>query len=305
LRPAAHRVRIVCLGDAVMDGAYRVHTRFDRVVNMTDGPRLVALAREGLDAGPLTIILRGLDTRAVRALHVEGTSITLDGRLLPLGGARLYRSRIDVDVVGSRLLPRNLAALRSAVVSLAPPLSLAFLLDARRLEAFRPGFERRLAAHVRDCVRDVLFGDVLRGVGRLAGSGSGLTPAGDDFIAGLLVAMNLIERAHMCDLSAEREAIFRAARTDNVVSDAHLRLSRDGRVFESMRDLLIALACGDTSDVRGRAERLMAVGSTSGADTAVGLLAGLSSRRWRVRVPGAAPGRPPAPGRCKGEPLWS
>jgi len=42
--------------------------------------------------------------------------------------------------------------------------------------------------------RKILSGNILLGVGSIKGLGPGLTPAGDDFNSGLLIALNLVEK---------------------------------------------------------------------------------------------------------------
>lgn len=265
-------IGIRSVGDLVADGVYRVHSRFRRVVNATGEGRLLTLAVPGVDAGPLTIVAEGFDPSHVRRVRVAAGTIEVDGRSARLAEGAVYRSGFEVAPDDLPRIAGNLRVLAACLAARAPRASLAFLLDPRRLSDLRPGFERGLADHVGNCVRDIAAGDLLRGVSRLRGAGLGLTPSGDDFIAGLLLATHVLERTRGRDLEALRIAIVQAARTSNVLADSFLHLAFEGRVFESMKALLSALARGRARDVAGAGERLFAVGETSGADTAVGLL---------------------------------
>ncbi len=327
-------IEIVSFGDLVESGSYRVHSRFARVVNMTDHGRFVSLVTPSVDAGPLNIVVRGVDLSGVGSLTIAtgaatpgggattpdggevslrpGWTITLDGRRIPLEGGRVYKSVLDFQPHSLPLFTKNLSTLGLLLAEQAPEKSLAFLLDSRRLVEFRDGFERAVVDHIGHSVRDILHGNTLRGVGRLKGCGFGLTPSGDDFIVGLLIATHVLERSAYVgsrpvvapgassrrgaagsvsgrDLTLLRTRILETARSGNVLSDTFLYLAEGGFLTEGIKNLVAALSFGSSRDVRRCAEHLFAVGATSGADTAVGLQMTLMS--WPARSSGATVGR--------------
>jgi hypothetical protein len=96
----------------------------------------------------------------------------------------------------------------------------------------------------------------------LAGLGEGSTPAGDDYAMGALHAL------WATDLPARRWAAALAAAAaprTTIGSAAWLRAAADGAVGERWRELLGALACGETRAVRAATRRVRALGHTSGA----------------------------------------
>jgi hypothetical protein len=111
----------------------------------------------------------------------------------------------------------------------------------------------------------------------LKGCGLGLTPAGDDFIAGFLIGLHLLQRLHGMDAQPTADAVFRAARGKNIFSNAFLNLARRGLFFGHMKDLLVALVSGSEASVRRATKKLFTVGETSGADLATGLFMTLQS----------------------------
>ncbi len=271
-------VELLSMGDRVGAGSYRIHSRFRRAVNLTDGVRMVSVVSPSVGAGPINLVVRGFEPLALRSLRVSERSVTLNGSELEFDGTMLYSSAIELGDGDLDRLVRGLPLFYDVLVELAPRGSLAFLLDGSRLRDLRPGFELSVARHVSHCVDDILHGRMLRGVARLRGVGFGLTPSGDDFIAGMLIAMNVLERASGTRLGAACARVLEAARTESVVSGAFLELASRGRVFESMKRLIGALARGSAAEIRSSAERLLAVGSTSGADIAVGFHLFLYSR---------------------------
>ncbi len=113
--------------------------------------------------------------------------------------------------------------------------------------------------------RDLRRGDLAAVFGRLAGRGAGLTPSGDDVLAGILL---------VCAMDpACRGALGRSARSarTTTLSRAYLRWAAAGQSIQPAHALLDAAADGDL-DALGRAARsLAAVGATSGRALVAGV----------------------------------
>jgi Protein of unknown function (DUF2877) len=299
---------LLSIGDQVKPGSYRLHSVFTRVVSFERRGRLITLVDEAIGPGPLNIVLRGFvalqvfrsggsaERRCVRGqesaalcraaeppkgwghvqLEITTRTVRFAGQRYRFASHQRYHSGIELKD-GGRFRP-NLATLREALLEDAPAQSLAFLLDGKRRKNFRPGFERAYAAQIGHAVRQVFGGRLLQGIRCLKGCGMGLTPGGDDFIAGLLIGLHVLQKLHGRDYRATREAIFRAARADNLFSNTFLDMARRGMVFGRLKNLLVALASGSAALVRVAAQELFTVGHTSGADLATGLFMILSSR---------------------------
>ena len=268
---------ILCVGDLIQDGIYRLHSRSRLAVHLTDGVRVVSVVPRLGDAGPLTLRLRDPDALRVRSVTIEGRSVLLDGRRLRLEGVPTYRSALAFDPADLARLQRSLALLGSLLAELAPERSLAFLIDPDRMFGLREGPDRRTAEHIGHCVRDILSWDAIRGVRRLGGR-SLASASGCGFVGGLLVAMNIIERAGGGSLAPLRRLVFEEARTRDVVTDALLYAAAEGFVSESINELISAMSRGAAGDVRRSAQRLVSVGGCLGADAAVGTYMTLRSR---------------------------
>ena len=245
-------MRLVSIGDLVEEGTYPFHSRFNRAVNFTQANRLISVVDETIGDGPLNIVLPDFHASHSRGpLQVFAREVIFEGRKYPTA------SRYSSTISGK---PRNLSVFKRLLTTTAPPKSLAFLLDESRVQNFQTGFERRFVAHVQRSVHEIFHGDRLEGVRALSGCGIGLTPSGDDFLAGHLIGLHL--------RGENTDDVFEAARSDNIFSNTFLDLARQGRLFARMKDLIHALKNGRA--VRQCTERLFAVGSTSGADLATG-----------------------------------
>lgn len=266
-------LELLSIGDLVEPGTYDCLNAFRRVANFTDGRRMVvSLALPGVDPGPLTIVMRGFDPDAVKCVRVERDAVFVDGVRVGFSDDDIYISSILLLRRDLREFRRNLALFGSFLVELAPAESLIFLLDRTEAGAPRPGFQHNLAEHIRNCVRDILYWNRQRGVGRLRGAGVGFTPAGDDFIAGFLMGLVTLERMGLGNWSDERDRVMEWTGLSgwDVLEVAFLSCAAGGFTFESMRELIVALDFGPADYVRSWTESLLAIGATSGADIGVG-----------------------------------
>ena len=174
----------------------------------------------------------------------------------------------------------NLRVFEKLLLASAPARSIAFLIDECGLRTFASAFEKELALRLGAGVARLAHGDLEGGAAGIRGLGYGLTPSGDDFLAGFLLGMRALEMAAAMDLAAERHAVREAARGANPFSEVMLRSAAEGRSFERASSLIQALFEGAEADVERHARRLFAVGASSGADLGVGLLFALKVTAW-------------------------
>ncbi len=108
----------------------------------------------------------------------------------------------------------------------------------------------------------------------LIGLGNGLTPSGDDVLAGALVALRAWGQGEIADRLA-RWLIPRTLGRTNDISRAHTAAAAAGEGHEHLHGLLIALHRGDREAVPGAAVRLGTMGHTSGWDALAGVAVAL------------------------------
>ena len=135
---------------------------------------------------------------------------------------------------------------------------------------------RALAPAVAAALAEVTDGDDPAGAARaLVGLGAGLTPAGDDVLGGLLLALRHLGRPWAADrLWAAVASEVPLATT--ALSAALLAAAADGDAIGPAVGVLTSLA--GHAPVGPALDALLAVGASSGSDLAHGLLAGA---RWR------------------------
>jgi hypothetical protein len=265
---------------------------------------LITVTLPGLPMGPTNMRVAETPRWALPALFAAGEVLHHDAGLL-------HGARCTLDARGARCWQaRPLPVWPGASVLQERLDSAAALLHAwrsRRPNALDREAAAFCAALGRAC-RQLDAEGAVRSARRLVGWGEGLTPAGDDFIVGLLAGLDAHEGAEVEAAPAGSDAAasalrarrhgFRAALAAAVLRDAgrtvdiaahQLRLAAAGYLGETMIGLRNALLGEpDAVSVARALESALALGATSGADMASGLLVGLAA--WQ---PGAwLPARP-------------
>jgi Protein of unknown function (DUF2877) len=122
----------------------------------------------------------------------------------------------------------------------------------------------------------------------LAGLGPGLTPAGDDVLAGFAAVMSLLSSRLSADgvfRGQVAEVIAKVARSrTTLLSGVLLEYAARGEVAEQVGEMLLAFALPlEKSEAVLRAvDGLLAYGATSGSDTLAGILLGLRTLEGEV-----------------------
>ena len=107
-------------------------------------------------------------------------------------------------------------------------------------------------------------------VARLVGRGPGLTPSGDDALAGALLVAHALGTG-----TALADAVRARLGATTAVSAALLDAAADGYAARPVVTLVDAAVAGDPDGVRRALPAVLAIGHTSGADTVTGIRAAL------------------------------
>ena len=137
-------MQVLSIGDRIVEGRYRIHSRFRRAVNFLGDQSLVSLVTLDAGAGPINIVVSGIDPRRIRGLRVERAAVATGGERFVIDRSIVYDSAIALSPGDLAGLHKNLPAFGRFLVEFAPEKSLAFLLDESRRVHLRPGFEQNL-----------------------------------------------------------------------------------------------------------------------------------------------------------------
>ncbi len=239
---------------------------FDHACDLiTPDGEVIALVLPQVGDGPLNIVVESGPLEAIEpgvVASLAGSRLRVGGLEVALAGARVWEPCPDWDRLRARgqVLSARLPLVRALALSHAPPGSLlsseggrAVLAGVRDLAAGWQGDWRRLQA----------------GAAQLAGRGGGLTPAGDDFLAGVMLGAWL---AHPAPRRFCRLLLETAAPRTTTLAAALLRAAARGECSAPWHRLLDALAERPESRLEEAVRDLLSYGHTSGADALAGFL---------------------------------
>ncbi|MFS0816855.1 DUF2877 domain-containing protein [Lysinibacillus sp. 1P01SD] len=111
----------------------------------------------------------------------------------------------------------------------------------------------------------------------LVGLGPGLTPSGDDFLVGLFAIIHLENSP--CNIYKRlcESAINMMKPLTNAISYTTLKKAANGQVRESICLLIYSILYGTEADSIQALRKVLAIGSSSGTDIALGLISGLEA----------------------------
>ena len=264
----------------------RVLNTFERACNLINQQNdILALVTSERGLAPFAMVVSADDPAPFQAVP-ETSPVTVTADQLFVGPLQI---RIETDVMWDPIPdwqtlhqafvahPSRLRELAHIAVELSPKDSLL------ELYAPNPTQTAELNWAVRDrawrgaveVVRGLLIGvedRYIAGVKLLAGVGGGLTPAGDDFLVGVLLAL----WAGLYGAGREESAasiVAAAAPLTTLLSTAYLRAAARGECLAYWHTLFAAIQIDDSEVMLMAAKSLMTIGHTSGADGLAGFLA--------------------------------
>ena len=138
------------------------------------------------------------------------------------------------------------------------------------------GVDNALSVHAQPALEAVdrwLAGNTLGNeAAQLIGLGPGLTPSGDDYLGGVLMALRWVGRGAQAD-SLWRWLEPHLAQRTSAISAAHLAAAATGEVHEALHEVLSDLSAWEAPDLLPSLARLDAIGHTSGWDALAGIVA--------------------------------
>ncbi len=244
----------------------------------TDG-QVIAVVEPRIGNGPLNIVIDREDA-PFRLLQPDAPA-RLDRRRLQLGGmevalsgAAVWEPRPNWPALRARRPDAAIhrPSLRRLCQDRGPDGSLFTLLERTPPTASAHSPVGLTARRAVDALRTGWMGDpasLHKGARLLAGLGGGLTPSGDDFLAGLMLWAWL---AHPDPDGFCRAVVDTAAELTTTLSAALLRAAARGECSAPWHALLAGLADEDDAALTAAAESVLSHGATSGADALTGFV---------------------------------
>jgi hypothetical protein len=251
---------------------------FDHACDLaTPDGDVITLVTRHIGDGPLNIVV---DAEAgVFAALKPGLPATLHHASLQVGemqvelnGARVWEPCPDWGVLRNHqnIVASRLLLLRTVALHYAPT---ECLLNIAATKGSAGHFLCVAIQRATQALKAGWDGDQVRwqaGATQLAGLGSGLTPAGDDFLVGVMLWAWL---AHPTPRNFCCVIVETAAPRTTTLSAAFLRSAAKGECNAAWHRLLASLASDAEDQLYAATRQVLSHGATSGADTLAGFLA--------------------------------
>jgi hypothetical protein len=254
--------RPVWLGLSTQPFAGRVVSRFERACNLMDSEgRIIALTGPSIGKGPFCIVLHAAGDlfdhlQPRQSAYIDAHSVVLGNCCIPLRDAQVWDPALPP--IGLPLCLRSpLAALLRPYTAWPQPRS-STSVDVTTARLLAQGARSLMAAVERRI-------GLAAAAQQLAGLGPGLTPAGDDFVLGVMAALWLLgERNPLPAMAAA------CATRTTLLSGAFLRAAAQGQFMEGWHHLAHALDRQDEPGSRRAVRQIAAFGASSGRDSLAG-----------------------------------
>jgi len=244
---------------------FRVKAAFQHVINLVSEGEIIAVQTPQVPLTPIALRVREQDFADLSiALRRGQINLTVTGP--PPADCSLPPS-------DARPADRWLFQVRKLLSTLAPADSFAFITDPLWTARSKPTVLQLRAREILEQADGQLsardFPAAARTLQSLKGLGPGLTPAGDDFLIGILAACTRFPHRGMDSLGKELgKAVTANPDSSTWLSAALLACAAEGAFSLSIHTILTAP--DDTALVRGVSAGI-AWGHTSGADTLGGI----------------------------------
>jgi len=293
------RVRALSISRPVLDIlkrdglAAQVLASYRHACNLvTSQGEIFALVSPAIGNGPLNIVIEEAGALkhmkpGLPAAFSDEQLVLGDSLVVLLEGARLWEPRVNWE----RLITRR-RRLEDSLATLCGWLSQN---DAKGLLGLILGGEKDPGARedgicclafltvVRVAIGELLQalqdGDrmgIRENAALLAGLGPGSTPAGDDYLVGLMAGLRvwsgLLNNSGLSPQEACQIILEATEGRTTLLSSAFLRCAKEGLFGENWHRLLAELARGEAMGIQQAARRILSSGATSGADALAGFL---------------------------------
>lgn len=182
---------------------------------------------------------------------------------------------IDLD---KTTIAAGLATLTQQALSMAPADGLAsFLFPDGSLIAALPCAAPAIAAMTKFIGDENPNSEIIReSVISLIGLGPGLTPSGDDFLGGMMIASSLLGEYEKLRILVD--TVETAASATNDISRAHLKAAAQGIGAEPLHATISDIVTNRDQALKASLKRLDAIGHCSGWDALTGVV--ITLRAW-------------------------
>ncbi|NOU19025.1 MAG: DUF2877 domain-containing protein [Bacteroidales bacterium] len=266
-------IYLPCAGKSLPLGDFKVHSRFTRVVNFVNEANEIAFITSEISLlAAHGIFLPEQSLKFIINLTITPPEIIINDRRINRSSINKYDSSLNFENIDGVKFEENLLQLPILFSQEFPEKSLLFLLNSQYEANFTSGFDRAFMINALRSKELILSGELIKGVEAIKGTGYGLTPSGDDFIAGLLLGMHYNEFKYRKNLYKAKNDIYQAVAGQNLLTSSFLFQAKEANYFRILKNFLFLLFDAEISTTKDELVQLFSLGATSGADLLTGYI---------------------------------
>ncbi|NNF46949.1 MAG: DUF2877 domain-containing protein [Desulfofustis sp.] len=294
------KIQIISIGITaaralVSSRIWRLLSAYDRSFYcIDDDENIICFALNGIGRGPFTLLCSGNERlpagmlKAMKYFSVVDDMLVAEGGnlIIDLNDALTWReSLLDLKENHHELIENDLSWLAHRASLAAPQESLCWLIPTfltgyrcdplekhkkistllnERVSKVTKKIEKSFAVNGRACELE-----------QLIGLGYGLTPSGDDFLAGVVMGFHKMQK-HQEAMLLAHHFYNKAHGKTTTISFAFYRALADGRVAEPYMRFLEVIGREDKTKRENLFDRVTNFGGTSGWDTLAGIVFGIN-----------------------------
>ncbi|MBL6990697.1 MAG: DUF2877 domain-containing protein [Bacteriovoracaceae bacterium] len=293
-------MRLLSYGDSLETGSYKLHSTFKNVINFTGlgGKKdIVSLVKTPITDAPNHLVF---DYFASDLTSVTSLIITDHQFIAKTSRTQISFAKADCDdcktYVSTFELPKNytleqlehnIQSVKKQVCAYSQDAGLSFLLDNKTKQAASTNpFEREFKIKVTKDIDKFFSPHWIQGAQGLRGCGPGLTPSGDDFLLGSIIAIILLTPIMDSAKLPEINVIADMAKSDNLISNNMFFWTVQKKYTGMIKQLIQVLTDINptTKKLNQCVNEVTNLGSTSGVDLLVGLILSIQRRhQWQLK----------------------
>lgn len=296
----AKKIQIISIGITaaralVSSRIWRLLSVYDRSFYcIDDAENIICFAINGIGRGPFTLLCsenEKLPTeilKSIKHFSMVGDMLVAEGAdlIIDLKNATTWgESLLDLKEGHRESMKNDLTWLAHRASLSAPQESFGWMIPTFLFGRGRDVLEthkktssllhKRLSKVTKEIEKDFAMTGSACGLEQLIGLGYGLTPSGDDFLAGVVMGFHKMQKHREAILSA-RHFYSQAQGKTTTISLAFYRALADGRVAEPYLRFLEMIGREEEAESEQLFDRVTDFGGTSGWDTLAGIVFGIS-----------------------------
>lgn len=290
---------------------------FEHAIYMHDGEdAFIRIIKDKHFIGPSSIVISGMDNLSFKSLVIiEGTKLKLLGDKitstegsfsLHIANAPVWKQPglpEDTEIISLEEINLNLRVLKDIIYTAPSKEGLVPLLENVEklgpLEVFAKEQKLTVSEKARPYIDALMWGifsgdlnTIKRSTEPILGLGPGLTPSCDDFLAGLLMSLNIAGSIifrnesetvkFFTNVSNEISSLAKVKTT--LYSQSFISEASSGEGPKPAIDMVHSIVTESPQEVANKSKLIVSIGSTSGADMAIGIYYGIRFLTSRIEL---------------------